>query len=370
MAPPSGSAPFVISGERIYAEVGLVRPDGTVRKTRAFVDLGGTESAVSPALFKELGLDRGRALEMRIGEFPVTAKPGAFSTAGYLPFAVGSEPSVEMLLPAATLQPFEVVIDYGKRRLTLARPGAIRPRGAATPFSLDDKTGLISVDARIDGRPYALTIDAGSGYTWLTRRAADDWLTAHPVWRRGQGAVGPANMRMADDGVETGGALIDIPRIEIGPVRLSQIGALAVGPAANGFDFMDWYSQKNARPVIGWLGGNALHAFRLTVDYPNRRLYWLREGKDGPGELDQVGLVLKRQGHDVLVAGVASHGGKPAVDGARVDDKLVQIGDLIVSGATSGAILQALHGRPGQMRRLVLERGGERLSVQAPVTRF
>ena len=39
--------------------------------------------------------------------------------------------------------------------------------------------------------------------------------------------------------------------------------------------FFDWYYAKNAVPVIGWLGGNVLNGFRLTIDYPNHMSYWL-----------------------------------------------------------------------------------------------
>jgi hypothetical protein len=42
----------------------------------------------------------------------------------------------------------------------------------------------------------------------------------------------------------------------------------------HGQDFIDWYSKKNAVSVIGWLGGNVLQHFAITIDYPNKVSYW------------------------------------------------------------------------------------------------
>jgi hypothetical protein len=368
--PRSGSVPFVVAGGRIYAEVTLVTADGGARESYAFVDLGGAAVELSPVLFKALGVDRGRSIQMRIGGLNVIAPAQMATAQDYLPFPVNGGAKVDMVLPAAVLRNYQVVIDYRRRRLTLASPGTLRPEGAPTAFEIDEKTGLIAVQAKIDSRPYPMTIDAGSGYTWLSRKAAEGWLDQHPDWRRGQGAVGAANMRMAGDGVEAGGTLMRIARIDIGPVRLQGVGALAIGPNPAGWDIIEWYSKKNAEPVIGWLGANALRPFRLTIDYPNRRLYWLREDASDPDDLDQVGLTLKRRGPTFVVAAVASRRGIPALDGVAPGDRLVEIDGLAVTGATSGSVLAALHGRPGEFKHLVLDRNGQRLALQAKVVAF
>jgi hypothetical protein len=43
---------------------------------------------------------------------------------------------------------------------------------------------------------------------------------------------------------------------------------------------------------------------------------------------------------------------------------------LTADGATRGQILSALHGKPGERRHLVLDRGGKRIDVNATVTAF
>jgi hypothetical protein len=153
-------------------------------------------------------------------------------------------------------------------------------------------------------------------------------------------------------------------------LRLQQFGALAIGSNTTKEDFMDWYSKKNPVPVIGWLGGNVLRGFRLTIDYPNRRMYWLRQTKLDPHDLDQVGLTLMSKKHEYVVAAIATQDGKPTVDGVHVGDKLLRIDKLQTNTASWSEIFSALHGRPGERRTLLVERDGRRFDVQARVTAF
>src|SRR5438128_1364589 len=53
----------------------------------------------------------------------------------------------------------------------------------------------------------------------------------------------------------------------------------------------------------------------------------------------------------------------------RVGDKLIQVDSVLLSSATRGAIF-ALHGQPGSVRMLVLERDGQQLTLPAKVTAF
>jgi hypothetical protein len=49
---------------------------------------------------------------------------------------------------------------------------------------------------------------------------------------------------------------------------------------------------------------------------------------------------------------------------------LIRIGDLDAVKVTWGAIYEAMHGRPGETRKLVLERSGKDFTVEARVTAF
>ena len=368
--PASGTTHFLLDGNRMYAEVAFVRPNGTLRRALVFVDLGSPSAVLSSELLKELDLGSKKVLSLEVGKLMVTVDSGDVTSDPWLPFLISDHRTVEGLLPAGILKKYQVVIDYAERTLTLAEPGTVAPEGLAVPFQMNEKTGLISVDLTISGKTYRMTVDNGSAYTWLRKATAQEWLTAHPDWQRGTGAVGPSNMRMADDGIEAAGILLRIPVVQLGPFPLREVGALAIGPSNKNWDFIDWYSKKNAGPVIGWLGGNVLRNFRITIDYAKHVSYWLRQREADAHDLDQVGLTLESKHGQYFVAGVATQNGKTTVEGVAVGDQLLQIDGLPTNAVNWAAIYDAMHGSPGEVRNLVLERNGRQFRVPARVTAF
>jgi hypothetical protein len=164
-APSSGTTSFVFGGNRVYAELAFVRPDGSVHRILAFVDLGSPSMMVTQSLFKELQLDRKPPLEFRVGDLTVRMDASAVTGDPDEPYSVGSDLKVEGLLPAGVLKNYEVVIDYQRRTLTLVQPGARKPAGVPVPARVNDTTGLVTVESSVAGRVYPLTIDNGSAYT-------------------------------------------------------------------------------------------------------------------------------------------------------------------------------------------------------------
>jgi hypothetical protein len=188
-------------------------------------------------------------------------------------------------------------------------------------------------------------------------------------------------MQTREDGAEAKATILRLPEISFGSLHLAQIGVMGISPAAPPFppapgeskvggNFFDWYSKKAPEPVIGWLGGNVLKSFRLMIDFPNQITYWQRERDLDPHDLDQVGVTLEKRGADYFIAGVAERDGKPTVEGIRIGDKLLQVDNLWLNGATRGAIFSALHGKPGTVRVLILEREGKRVTLRAETTAF
>ena len=122
-------------------------------------------------------------------------------------------------------------------------------------------------------------------------------------------------------------------------------------------NFFDWYSKKAPEPVIGWLGGNVLKGFRVMIDFPGHTTYWEQESDLDSHDLDQVGVTLEKRSGGYFIAGIAEKSGKPVLDSVQIGDKLIQIDDVQVSGATRGAIFAALHGQPGSVRLLIAGKG-------------
>ncbi|MFA4948384.1 MAG: hypothetical protein WC674_07755 [Candidatus Krumholzibacteriia bacterium] len=88
-------------------------------------------------------------------------------------------------------------------------------------------------------------------------------------------------------------------------------------------------------------------------------------------DMDLVGLTLRPEADgSYSVLGVASKDGKPAVEGVEPEDKLIQIGDLKTTGASMGTVIDAMRGKPGDIRILILERGGKELTIEAKVARL
>jgi hypothetical protein len=369
----AGTTTFVVDGNRTYAELGFVRPDGSIHRALAFVDMGSPTMFLRESLYEDLQLDQKSSLVFRVGELPVKVPRTEVIRERSPPRSIGSDLKVEAMLPAGILQRYQVVADYKMRTLALSQGGSVKPEGVSVQFQINESTGLIAVEASVDGKPYQITIDNGSAYTWIRQSAAKNWLASHPDWERGFGAVGASNMMMSGDATETSGTLMRIPEISLGSLVLKDVGVLAAGPGkgfSGNLDLFDWYSEKNLVPVIGWIGGNVLKGFRLTIDYPNRMMYWLKQSDGDAHDLDQVGLTLRSEGSVFFVAAIATKNGKATVEGVLPGDKLIRVGELELGKATWGAIYDAMHGKPGESRSLILERGGNRFTVDAKVTAF
>ncbi len=373
----SVTLPFTMDHNRMIVQVDFVRGDGTLRTARAWVDTGNPTLVLGEALARDLGFEAAPAE-------PGSAQPGpawAGRTPGLLVGGMALDttgvktrvqsgsrtmPGVpaEANLPSAVLRSLHVVFDYPRRQLTLARPGVARPHGVALPCRVNAETGLFQVDVSVDGAVFALGVDNGSSYTWVSNAVTSAWEARHPSRPRSRGAVGTANFFGFP--FEADGTLMRLPDLRLGELRARNVGVLGL-PS----ELFDWYSGKSAGPVAGFLGANVLKGFRLEVDYPNRMTYWEAGPPPAADDLDTVGLTLRPEPNgSFTVAGVAKRDGAPLVEGIQPGDGIVQVGPLTVAGATMGEVASALGGAPGSTRSIVFERGGTRWTMDARVLRF
>jgi hypothetical protein len=380
----SGTVPFIFDDNRVFGELNFARPNGTMRKALAFVDLGTPTLVLDKKLHEELQAGPGKPVILCVGDLKIKVDSSAVETDTGLgvtgPNGKRTVP-VEVVLSGSVLTNYQVVVDYAKRTLTIAQPNTLKSSGDAVPCRVNEKNGLVSITADIGGRPYALAVDTGSAYSWVREDVAEQWTKAHSEWKRGKGAVGEANMQTRTDGAEARATILRLPEIKLGSLSLKQIGALGIAPRAPPIppapgqskvegNFFDWYSKKAPEPVIGWLGGNVLRGFRLMIDFPGGMTYWERVSDLDLHDLDQVGVTLEKRSDGYFIAGIVQKSGKPMVDAVRVGDKLIQVDNVLLSSATRGAIFAALHGEPGSVRTIVVERGGQQLTLTAKVTAF
>jgi hypothetical protein len=381
----SATVSMALDHNRMTVAVEMLKPDGTWKSARAWVDSGGTAVMVAESLARDLGVDLsalpagGRQTmatkvpvpALRLGGvlldvegLTLSVRPGRFAMPGI---------QAECVLPPRCLRRLHVVFDYPARKLTVARPGVLAPRGTAVPCRVHPETGLFMVGTTIEGEKVALGVDTGSAGTWVSDTLTAAWLARHSGWPHAVGATGSTNFFGFP--FETQGVLLSLPGMTIGVL------AIAREIAVLGLDrgIFDWYSQKSAVPVSGFIGADLIARFRLEVDFPGQMTWW-RPGPNRPAptgppsasrDLDIVGLTLRPENDgSFTVAGVVTRAGRPLVAGVHPGDRLLRVGSLEVTGAPMGQVIDALRGKPGDVRLLLLEREGKQLTVRAPIVRL
>jgi hypothetical protein len=364
--------PFEMDHNRMFIEVEFVGADGTSRKARAWVDTGSEVLVLQEPLARDLGYEvpEGKEEWVPLPKAPGVRLNGWPLDSGDVVAGVLRGPLLRpgllsaAQLPASLFRNHDVVFDYPARRLTVARPGLLKPHGVPVPCRINPKTGLFLVDAILDGEAVALGVDNGSSYTWVSDSLTKSWLERDPERPFSVGAVGAANF--FGFGFETKAVLMRLRE-----VRLGDLVARNVGVAGIAKGLFDWYSKKSAGPVVGFIGANLLKDFRIEVDFSNRMTYWEAGPEAESFDLDIVGLTLHPDADGgYTVVGVAVKDGLPAVKGVRPGDRLLRVDDLDTAGAAMGAVVDAMRGKPDSIRTLMLERQGKSFIVKAKTMRF
>jgi hypothetical protein len=375
----TATAPFVLDHNRMLVDADIARPDGTWRRVRLWVDSGNPDFFISEGLARDLGIDLSTAVTAADGRRPPLEVPppvavrmgrvlldftGVKSMVMFEPRWLFDTMHNDANLPATVLQRCQVVLDYPRRQLTLGEPGSFKHRGVRAAAGVCAGSGIVQIDAVIDGESLSFALDSGASYSFVSNEVLTRLSQRHPAWPRHVGALGGANM-WGWWPHEAKCPVVRLPTIVWGTVPLSDVGVVGL-PGIGA-----WYSQKTARPVNGFLGANALKAFRVEIDYAGSAVYFEKGGEADSHDMDLVGLTLRLEPDSVYtVVGVAEKEGRPSVEGVLPGDRLLEVDALQATGATMGTVVDALRGKPGDVRTLVVERDGERHTIQARVERF
>jgi hypothetical protein len=220
------------------------------------------------------------------------------------------------------------------------------------------------VPAKIEGKPYQLTLDLGSSFSMLAGDLFQELAKANPKWPHHTGAVGTELFWGMKEEATT--RAFRMPSLEYGPVKLTQVGFDELPQS-----FMEFYRQRAGADSSGLIGGNALLNDRVGIDYAHATVYFEERGTYVAPGIDVVGLTLRpeRDGTYTII-GVPDYDGKAAVPEARAGDVLVAVDKVPAKGSTMGQIWSLLGGTPGEKRELTLERDGKQMTVSAVVRRF
>ena len=139
----------------------------------------------------------------------------------------------------------------GKRLNNFARI-PIQVDGETFDFVLD--TGATNVVSEEQKKLLGDDLPLQRATSFLVRSVYEKWRQKHPAWRT-----------FDEMKTLTGGAMIEVPEIVIGGYRVGPVW-FTVQPDIG---FQGVMKPLMDQPIVGALGGSALHYFRLTVDWPN-----------------------------------------------------------------------------------------------------
>lgn len=179
--PSSATVPLIFEDNRVFVELSFRRPNGSLRKARAWVDTGGGWFAITESLANDIGAERRGAPFQDEDQQAIDIAPPIVYL-GDLPLDLASahvsamlgtqriEPGVdaEAFLPARVLMHYQAVFDYPARRFTLAYPGVLQPQGRPVSSPIQKDSWFPRIEIQIDGRSYGFLLDTGAAYTMVS----------------------------------------------------------------------------------------------------------------------------------------------------------------------------------------------------------
>ena len=375
----TGTVPLIVEGNVPMIDLDFVRPDGTTQIGRFVVDSGGGGFLLTEKLANAIGLKATGAAnsaegaqfaaalppQVRVGGMPLDLKGArVFIMLGQ--DRLGFRDTADGLFPGHVLERYHVVFDYPGRRFTLAAPGSAKPRGTAVPSPVRRDSGFARLELAIGGRKFGFLLDTGASYTMISRTAIEEWSTAAGTpWPRHVGAVGAANMMGGK--MESEALMVRIPEMRLGDFVIRGPGAVTRPEGT----FERRMSGMMVAPIVGALAGNVLRQFRVEIDYAAGVTYFERTGKGDMEDLDLVGLTLgETPDHNVAVTAVSAAADKAVREQIKSGDLLRSVDGTSVAGLSLLQIVDRLRGKPGDEKKLELERDGKRFQLQAAVTRL
>jgi hypothetical protein len=274
------SVPLIVEGNRPFVELTLKKADGSTRTARFLVDSGGGAFLLTDPLAKDLGVAIGETTEEEGEQMGALAKPPeawlgslrldldgvpAFVTIGHDSILPPKVPQrADGMFPGRLLAHYHVIFDYPARTFTLAKPGALVPRGDKLAMPVSKEFGFPRTELVVDGVTHGFLLDTGAAFTMVSEVLLKSWGSAHPTWERHDGAYGDATL--------LGGRTLEtmfVPAATWAGRALTNVGVTSQREGT----FEKWMSSMMTAPIVGSLAGNVLTRYRIELDYPNQTLY-------------------------------------------------------------------------------------------------
>jgi len=370
--PGATGEPMVVVGNAPVVTLELSRLDGTIRSARFVFDSGGGAIILDQDLAEDLGLKpTGEAIAEDGARYAPTNPPVAHLGSMLLSLSTSrafihlgqnsfdTRERIAGLLPGKALEPYQVVLDYPSKRITITTAGCVKHRGLHVSSPFLPASGHPRIDLSVDGKNYRLLLDTGSRVTLARRDLLEALSEAHPAWPHSTGASGTADMP-GGDGDEF---LLRVPEVTWGAFHIKNV-LFASRPD----ETFSPSSFETPGSVVGALGGNVLKTFRVEIDYPHRTTYLEQKVSDAGNDMNSAGLVLDIDAASQLIVRAIS------TTAAAVTKRNIHPGDQIVEidGKREKPwklvdASDALSGGVGEKKRLVIRRAGKEMKTIAAV---
>ena len=240
----NATAPFVLS-RKLSARLGIEAQPGDEFAAPSVVGNQPTELLAATAESVAVGPFREERLRL-----------GVSKAMDQLSRAIGKEIDGNIGFPF--LKNLRITIDYPQTVLQLA-PSRFKGRTAehsnAISFDLGSPKPLILVWSIVNGRgPYRFALDTGAGTSIVSSELAQELALPQGVAVPMQGAGGPAS-----------GFLTKLSSLSFGSVSLGETSIVA----ANVFTALRGPAGGKLDGIIGY---NVMRQFRVTIDYPMKRM--------------------------------------------------------------------------------------------------
>jgi hypothetical protein len=382
----SVTVPMVLDHNRMLIDAEMQKTDGSWRKVCLWIDPGNPTFTLSEKLVRDLGLEISAADDpdfnaarmampapagLRIGEFYLDTD-SVNTIVMFQPYWLFTTMHNDANLPSSILRKYNIVFDYPKGEFTIADPNSTKPQGTESKAYIHPETGIVQLDAILDGDSLSFALDIGASYSFISEETLLTFSARHPNWPKINGTVGCANMWGWWPANEQQFPVVRIPQIQWGNELFTDIGFAGVTKfSPDGPTLGEWYSRKTAKPVDGFIGPNALKGYRVEIDYANSLVYFEKVKDNDPTEMDMVGMSVRQLPDSTYqVVGLVEMNGKPCVEGIEPEDIIISIDGFQAKGATMGTVVDKLRGKPGDIRKIVTDRKGKEVVVNAWVEHF
>ena len=120
----------------------------------------------------------------------------------------------------------------------------------------------------------------------------------------------------------------------------------------------------------GALGNDVLDGFRLMIDYQGARLWLARRGErpSASASMQRIGVAIAFGADGCpIVRQITDTNAEETRTKLRMGDVLLSVNGESVCQAWHHQVAEKLAGKPGELKKLELRRGGQQLTVELPV---